>query len=125
MNPPTQLRTLIAVHLVWTFLLTPLAFETRPFATFNPIGYASLAMIFTTVTLDIVTFVLVDRRTRLATSLAMVGTVLFIPPFIVDQLGLFATLPAPSAIVVLEVAALLTQLAIFGVAWRLRRTTAT
>jgi len=124
MDRRTQLRLLIGVHLVWTFLLTPAAFETRPFASFNPIGFASLALIFTTVTLDIVTLLIVQRRTRLATTLAMVGTALFIPPFLVDRAGLFSTLGAPAAIVVLEYAALITQLAIGYVAYRLRQGTA-
>jgi sugar phosphate permease len=124
MDRKTQLRLLIGVHLVWTFLLTPAAFETRPFSSFNPIGFASLALIFTTVTLDIVTLLIVQRRTRLATALAMVGTALFIPPFLVDQAGLFSTLGAPTAIVMLEYAALITQLAIGYVAYRLRQGTA-
>jgi hypothetical protein len=125
MDRKTQLRSLIVVHLVWTFLLTPAAFETRPFSSFNPLGFASLALIFTTVTLDVVTLLIVKRRTRLATALAMLGTALFIPPFLVDQLGLFSTLGAPTAIVILEYAALITQLAIGYVAYRLRQETPT
>ncbi len=59
----TMLRVLIGVHLVWTFLLTPVALEPRPFSVINPIGYLSLALIFTIVTLDIVGSVRIGART--------------------------------------------------------------
>jgi hypothetical protein len=121
MSRPVTLRILIALHLVWTFLLTPLALEPRPFSTINPIGWVSLAMIFTTVGLDIAAFLLLARRPRTAASIAAIGSVLFIPPFIGDQLGLFSTLAPPTQITVVEVAALVTQLAILVVAVRLRR----
>jgi hypothetical protein len=124
MSRPVTLRILIAVHLVWTFLLTPIALEPRPFSTINPIGWASLAMIFTTVGLDIAAFAILSRNARTAATLAAIGSVLFIPPFVGDQLGLFSTLRPPTQITVVEIAALVTQLAILVVALRLRRETA-
>jgi hypothetical protein len=123
-RPATQLRLLIGAHLVWTFLLTPAAFETRPFSTFTPIGYISLALIFTTVGLDIAAFIIVGRRPRIAGSMAAIGPFLFVGPFIGDQVGLFSTLRPPTAISVLEVVAFLTQLTILWVALRLRRSAA-
>ena len=78
-------------------------------------------MIFTTVTLDVVAFAIVGTRTRLAAALVAIGAVLFVPPFIVDQLGLFSTIPAPTQITILEIAALATQLALLYVGMRLRR----
>ena len=120
----TQLRALVAVHLVWTFLLTPLALEPRPFSSFSPLGFVSLALIFTTVALDVVAFVIVRGRPRLAGTLVAIGALLFAPPFSVDQAGLFSTLPAPTQITILEGAALLTQLALFVVGVRLRRESA-
>ncbi|HEY8868493.1 MAG TPA: hypothetical protein VIM30_03790 [Candidatus Limnocylindrales bacterium] len=124
-RPATTLRILIAAHLSWTFLLTPVALEPRPFSSITPIGWGSLALIFTTVTLDIVAFVLVSRNPRTAGSLAAIGTILFVGPFVGDQLGLFSSLRPPTQIVIVEVAALLTQLAIGYVALRLRREPAT
>jgi hypothetical protein len=115
------LRILVGVHLVWTVLLTPIAFEPRPFSSFTAVGFLSLAMIFTTVTLDVIAFVLSPRRGRAAGTLVAIGAVLFVPPFVIDQLGLFSTQPAPTPIVVLEVAALVTQLALLYVGWQLRR----
>jgi hypothetical protein len=115
------LRVLIGVHLVWTVLLTPAAFETRPFSTITPIGWISLVLIFTTVGLDIAAFILAGRNPRLAGTLAAIGPFLFAGPFIGDQAGLFSTLRAPVPITVLEVAAFVTQLAILWVALRLRR----
>jgi hypothetical protein len=121
----TMLRILIAVHLVWTALLTPAALEPRPFSSISPIGWISLALIFTTVGLDIVAFVIVRRNPRLAGLLAAIGPFLFVGPFLGDQLGLFASLPAPARITLLEVLAFLTQLAILYVAIGLRRESAT
>jgi hypothetical protein len=115
------LRLFIGLHLVWTVLLTPAVLETRPFSTITQIGWISLALIFTTVGLDLVAFVLAGGRPRIAGLLAAVGPFLFVGPFIGDQLGLFSTLPAPGSIVVVEVLALATQLAILYVALRLRR----
>ena len=121
MTGPTILRILVGVHLVWTVLLTPLALEPRPFSSFTPLAFVSLAMIFTTVTLDVVAFVIVGTRTRTAATLVAIGGLLFVPPFIVDQLGLFSTIPAPTQITILEIAALATQLALLYLGMRLRR----
>ena len=106
--------------MVWTVLLTPAAFETRPFSTFTTIGFISLVLIFTTVGLDIAAFITVGRRPRLAGLLASIGPFLFVGPFLVDQFGLFSSRPAPVVIAVLEVTALVTQIAILLVARRLR-----
>ena len=120
MRGPTVLRILVGVHLIWTVLLTPLALEPRPFSSFTPLAFVSLAMIFTTVMLDVVAFVIVSTRTRTAATLVAIGALLFVPPFIVDQLGLFSTIPAPTQITILEIAALATQLALLYVGIRLR-----
>ncbi len=120
-RPANVLRVLIAVHLVWTFLLTPAAFEPRPFSAISLIGWLSLLLIFTTVGLDIAAFAIVGRNARRAGQLAAVGPFLFVGPFIGDQLGYFASLPAPTRVTVLEIAALVTQIAILFVALRLRR----
>ena len=120
----TVLRGLIAAHLVWTVLLTPLALEPRPFSSINPVGYLSLVLIFTVVALDIAAFVIVGHNPATAWRLAAVGPFLFVGPFIGDQLGYFATIAAPARITVLEVLAFATQLAILFVALRIRRETA-
>jgi hypothetical protein len=110
------LRGLIVLHVIWTFLLTPLALEPRPFFSITPVGWASLVLIFTTVGLDIIAFVIAGRRPRIAFALAAIGPFLLVGPVIGDQIGLFATLPPPNQIVVLEVLAMATQLAILWVA---------
>jgi hypothetical protein len=117
----TVLRGLIAVHLVWTFLLTPLALEPRPVSSINPLGDVSLLLIFTVVALDIAAFVIVGRNPATAWRLAAVGPFIFVGPFIGDQLGYFATIAAPTRITVLELLAFATQVAIFFVALRIRR----
>src|SRR5712691_638399 len=100
-RPGTLLRLLIGAHLVWSVLLTPAGFETRPFSSFTPLAYISLALIFTTIGLDIVAFLIVGRRPRLAGLLASIGPFLFVGPFFVDQLGYFSSLRAPTVIAVL------------------------
>ena len=120
-RPATLLRGLIAVHLVWTFLLTPAALEPRPFSSITVVGWVSLALIFTTVGLDIAAFAIVGRNPRTAALLASIGPFLFVGPFIGDQLGFFATLPAPTQVTALEVAALATQLAILFIAMAVDR----
>jgi hypothetical protein len=120
-RPIATLRVLIAVHLVWTFLLTPAALEPRPFSSITVIGWLSLVLVFTTVGLDIVAFALAGRNPRTAGLLAAIGPFLFVLAFLADQAGLFATLPAPSQITILEILALATQLAILYVAAGLRR----
>jgi hypothetical protein len=117
----TRLRVLIAIHFVWTILLTPIAFEPRPFSSFTALGFVSLALIFTTVALDVAAFVLAARRSMTAGAAAVIGAVFFVPAFAVDQLGYFSSQRAPAQITILEVAALLTQLAILYAGWRLRR----
>jgi hypothetical protein len=110
------LRALIVVHLVWTFLLTPLGLEPRPFASITLIGWLSLVLIFSVVALDIAAFLLLGRRPRTAFGIASAGPFLLIGPVVGDQAGYFSALPPPPPITVLEVLAVLTQLAILYVA---------
>ena len=118
-RPATMLRALIGIHVLWTFLLTPLALEPRPFSSITVIGYLSLALIFTVVALDLVAFAVVGRNPRLARRLAVLGPFLLVGPVIGDQLGFFATIAPPFQITLLEIAALATQIAILYVAVRL------
>jgi hypothetical protein len=110
------LRILIVVHLVWTFLLTPLGLEPRPFSSITPVGFLSLALIFTAVGLDVIALIIVGRRPRTGFGLAAVGPFLFAGPLVGDQVGFFAVLPPPVQISVLEIVAMLTQIAILYVA---------
>ena len=116
-----MIRILIGLHLVWTFLLTPVALEPRPFSVINPIGWISLGLIFTTVALDIAAFVLIARNARLAAALAAIGAILFVAPYLGDLAGLFASVRAPFQIVAVETIAFVTQMAILFFALRLRR----
>ncbi len=120
-NTVLWLRGLIVIHLAWTFLLTPLALEPRPFEVITTIGYISLALIFTVVALDIVALIIAGRNPRRAALIAMVGPFLLVGPVIGDQVGVFATVPPPAVITALELLALATQVAIFFVALRIRR----
>ena len=78
-------------------------------------------MIFTTVGLDIVALINATKRPRFAGTLAVLGALVFVLPFISDQFGFFWKLPAPGAVATLELIAIVTQVAIFVVALRLKR----
>ena len=120
-----MLRILFVAFFVWTFLLTPLALEPRPFSVISPIGFASLALIFTVVVLDIVAFLMLGRNPRTAGLLAAMGPFLYVGPLIGDQGGLFASVRPPLRITIFEVIAFVTQLAILFFAVRLRSAGAT
>lgn len=65
--------------------------------------------------------ILARRHPRRAGLLAAIGPFLFVGPFLGDQLGVFASIRPLFQITVLEIAAMLTQIAILFVAVRLRR----
>ena len=83
-------------------LLTPLGFETRPATDLKTVGYIAIGTIFTALALDVAALVLLFRRVRLASSLAIVGSFLFFFPIIGDRTGAFFSLPIPPAINTLE-----------------------
>lgn len=96
------LAVVLVVNVLLVILLTPLGFESRPPAFLKTIGYMAIATIFTGLTLDVVSFVLLFRRVRLASRLAMVGSILFFFPILGDQFGAFFSLPTPPVVNTLE-----------------------
>jgi hypothetical protein len=96
------LAVALVVNVVLVILLTPLGFETRPPTSLKTVGYIAIGTIFAGLILDLASIALLFRRVRLASSLAIVGSILFFFPFFGDQAGSFFSLPIPPAIKTLE-----------------------
>jgi hypothetical protein len=90
------------VNVVLVYLLTPLGFESRPATDLKTVGYIAIGTIFSGLALDVVSFALLFRRARLASTLAIVGSVLFFFPIIGDRAGSFFSVPIPPVIQTLE-----------------------
>jgi hypothetical protein len=96
------LAVALVVNVVLVILLTPLGFETRPPTDLKTVGYIAIGTIFAGLILDLASIALVFRRARLASSLAIVGSILFYFPIFGDQTGSFFSLPIPPVIKTLE-----------------------
>ena len=83
-------------------LLTPAGFETRPPSALKTLGYIAIGTIFVGLALFLASIGLLFRRVRLASSLAIVASILFFLPIIGDQTGSFFSLPIPPVIEILE-----------------------
>jgi hypothetical protein len=96
------LAVALAVNVVLVILLTPLGFESRPATDLKTVGYIAIGTIFTGLALDVASFALLFRRVRLASMLAILGSILFFFPIIGDRTGSFFSLPIPPVITTLE-----------------------
>ena len=92
------------VNVVIIILLTPIGYETRPQSDLKTLGYIAIATIFIGLALDIASIGLLLKRirVRLASSLAIVSSVLFFMIILVDRTGAFFSVPIPPAINTLE-----------------------
>ena len=96
------LAVVLVVNVLLVILLTPLGFESRPATDLKTVGYIAIGTIFAGLALDVASFALLFRRVRLASSLAIVASILFFFPIIGDQAGSFFSLPIPPVIHTLE-----------------------
>jgi hypothetical protein len=96
------LAVALVVNVLLVILLTPLGFESRPATYLKTVGYIAIGTIFTGLALDVASFALLFRRARLASSLAIVASILFFFPIIGDEAGAFFSLPIPPVINTLE-----------------------
>jgi hypothetical protein len=92
----------LVVNVLLVILLTPLGFETRPATYLKTVGYIAIGTIFAGLALDVASFALLFRRARLASTLAIGGSILFFFPIVGDQAGSFFSLPIPPVIHALE-----------------------
>jgi hypothetical protein len=99
-----MLAIVMIVNVVTIILLTPIGFETRPQSALRTLGYIAIATIFVGLALDLASIGLLFKRVRvrLASSLAIVSSVLFLPVILVDRTGSFFSVPIPPAINTLE-----------------------
>ena len=96
------LAVALVANVLLVILLTPLGFESRPATDLKTVGYIAIGTIFTGLALDVASFALLFRRARLASILAIVGSILFFFPIIGDRTGAFFSLPIPPVINILE-----------------------
>jgi hypothetical protein len=98
------LAIVLIVNVVIIILLTPIGFETRPQSDLKTLGYLAIATIFIGLGLDLASIILLLTRVRvrLASSLAIVSSVLFLLIIFVDRTGSFFSVPIPPAINTLE-----------------------
>jgi hypothetical protein len=115
------LGALLVVNVVLVFLLTPLGFESRPSTDLKTVGYIAIGTIFVGLGLDLASIALLFRRVRLASRLAIVGSLLFFFPIVGDQIGAFFSLPIPPVINTLEYVFTVVLLVTLFVAWSVYR----
>ena len=77
----------LVVNVLLVILLTPLGFETRPATDLKTVGYIAIGTIFAGLILDLASIVLLFMRVRLASSLAIVGSILFFFPIFRAESG--------------------------------------
>ena len=99
-----MLAIVMVVNVLIIILLTPLGFETRPQSDLKPFGYIAIVSIFVGLALDLVSIGLLFKRARvkLASSIAIVSSILFLLIIFVDRTGSFFSVPIPPAINTLE-----------------------
>jgi len=115
------LAVALAVNVLVVILLTPLGFESRPATELHTVGYIAIGTIFVGLFLDLASLVLLFRNVRLASNLAIVGSILFFFPIVGDRMGSFFSLPIPPAIDLLEYVLFVVLLVTLFLASRVRR----
>jgi hypothetical protein len=111
----------LVVNLGLVLLLSPLGFESRPPSELKGVGYVAIGTIFAGVILDLASIVLLFRRPRLGSLLAMVGSLLFFFPILGDQEGSFFSLPIPPVINTLEYIFVVVLVVTLFLAWKVYR----
>ena len=96
------LVVVLALNVVLAVLLTPLGFESRPPTTLTTVGYVAIGTVFLGLILDVASIIVLFRRVRAGSMLAILGVILFIVPNVADRTGSFFSLPIPPVVNVLE-----------------------
>lgn len=112
------LAAALGLSVVLAVLLSPLGFESRPPSHLKIVGYIAIGTVFAGVIIDVASIVLLFRRAGLASTLAIVGSILFVFPGVVDQTGSFFSLPIPPLINTLEYVFTAVLLVTLFLAWR-------
>jgi hypothetical protein len=120
-NGRSALVVELTASVVLAVLLSPLGFETRPSADLTLLGLISIGAVAVGSLLDLAAIVLLSRRVRLASLLALIGSVVFLVPIVTDQAGAFFSLPSPTVISVLEYVFLVVLIVALPLAWSVHR----
>jgi hypothetical protein len=113
------LAILLIVFAFCDVLLSPVGFETRASAIFsNPSSLPWLGLLFAGLILNIISLILVLFRARIASILAMIGTIVYIIPLIADQAHIFTPLAPPPLIADVEGVTAVVLLGVFIAAVR-------
>ncbi len=92
----------LASNVVLAILLSPLGYESRPPTALTIVGYIAIGTVFAGLILDLASIILLFWRTRLASRLAIIGSIIFVFPNVADQTGSFFSRPIPAVINTLE-----------------------
>jgi hypothetical protein len=122
----TKAERILAVslflYIVIDILLTPLArLETRNPANITVLGVATLIALFVGLALSVVALVLLFRRAKYLSMVAVVAGVLYFPAAVAEWTGTFSSVGAPTAIQLLEFAQAVVAVVVTGAAFSLRR----
>jgi len=98
----SALAAMLVLNILLAFALTPLGFESRPPTQLTTMGFVAIGAVVAGVVLDLVSLLFLFRRTRLAAALAIIGSILFLVPNVVDRTGSFFTVPIPAVVSTLE-----------------------
>lgn len=112
----------LMLNIVLAILLTPLGFESRPTAALRPAGYLAIGAVFAGLALDLAALALVFlKRIAWASRLAIAGSFLFLFPNVVDQTGVFFSVPIPPAVKKLEYLFIAVLVGTLLFAWAMQR----
>ena len=95
------LAAVLILNIALAVLLSPIGFESRPTVALKPAGYLAIGAVFAGLALDLAALVFL-RKIVLASRFAIAGSILFLFPNVVDQTGVFFSVPIPPIVRVLE-----------------------
>ena len=110
----------LGASVVLAVLLSPLGFESRPSSHLKIVGFVAIGTVLAGVIVDVASIVFLFRRVRLASSLAIIGSLLFVFPAVADQTGSFFSLPIPPVVNAFEYVFAAALLVTLFLAWRVR-----
>lgn len=113
---PRILAASLVAYVVCDILLTPPArLETRNPAYVTGVGIAALALLFVGLALAVIALVLLFRRSRQASRVAITAALLYFPAPLTEVTGHFSSLRPPTAIALLELIQAVIALVVVGV----------
>jgi hypothetical protein len=113
---------LIIVFVFCDFLISPVVFETRASALLgNPSSLRWLVVLFLGLILNIVSLILLFFKPRIASLIAVLGSILYLVVTVGDQLGLVTPIKAPTLVSIIEVVSFFVLIGVLFFASRVYR----